>query len=380
VGYADFARVVGDGTLRSLYLFLVSYAGFRVGMTFLLVALSSERLAAVAIVGRHTSILLRWGKAAQVLALSGFWLAFTLEGFGLREQLGGWVTDRLTTSHELGSMSISILDLLLFPFTLFLAYTLSRVIRAVLEDEVYPRVRLERGVPNAISTAVHYLVLFLGFLFALGAAGIDFSRFSLLAGALGVGIGFGLQDVVNNFVSGLILLVERPIHVGDVIEVGDLRGRVVRIGIRACTVVTYRGAEVIVPNGNLLSNQLVNWTLSDKARRVELPVGVAYGNRPERVLELLKRVVEEADSILRYPAPTVLFRGFGDSSLDFEMRFWAPEDSYMQASSEIASKVYDALAEAEIEIPFPQRDLHLRSVAPAVADRIRGDRREDAGD
>ena len=267
-------------------------------------------------------------------------------------------------------------DLLAFAVTVTAAVVLSRVVRFVLMEDVFTRVRTGRGIPYAVSSTAHYVILFGGFLLALAAAGIDMSRFTLLAGAFGVGIGFGLQNVVNNFVSGLILLYERPIQVGDVIDMGDLFGNVRRIGIRSSTVRSFSGAEVIVPNADLISQRVINWTLSDKTRRVEVPIGVKYGTDPEKVLALLKQVAEENERVSRYPAPQALFRGHGDSSLDFELRVWIPDiDQWFLVESELNTAINRALAEAGIEIPFPQRDLHLRSVDAAAARELAG--RED---
>ena len=202
-----------------------------------------------------------------------------------------------------------------------------------------------------------------GFFAAIAAAGMDLGRFTILAGALGVGIGFGLQNVVNNFVSGLILLFERPIKTGDTIEVGDLIGDVRTIGIRSSTVRTWQGAEVIVPNADLISGQVINWTLSDRNRRIDVDVGVKYGTDPEQVLELLLGVARADDRILDLPEPSALFLGFGDSSLNFRLRGWtARYEEWIRIHSDLNVAVNRALADAEIEIPFPQRDLHLRSV------------------
>lgn len=285
----------------------------------------------------------------------------------------GAVQAFLSTPFEVGTVSISPGDLLAFPLTLFIAFTLSRAIRSLLEEDVFPRVSLTRGVDNAVSTTVHYVLLLGGFFLALGAAGIDLGKFTLLAGAFGVGIGFGLQTVVNNFVSGLILLYERPIQVGDTIELAGILGEVKHIGIRASMVLTFQGAEVIIPNGTLLSDQLINWTLSNKHRRVEIPVGVAYGNRPADVLKVLKNVLDSEERILGEPEPMVLFRGFGDSSLDFELRFWTRDSStYLVLASDLASAVYDELERVGITIPFPQRDLHLKSLDPELAAKLSG--------
>jgi len=225
-------------------------------------------------------------------------------------------------------------------------------------------VSLPRGVPTAISTLVHYAALFVGFLLAAAAAGFDLSRFTLLAGAFGVGLGFGLQNVVNNFVSGLILIFERPIQVGDVVEVGAVQGQVRRIGIRASTVRTWSGAEVIVPNGDLISQQVTNWTLSDRLRRLEVAVGVRYGTDPQRVIDLLTATAGQHPDVLSSPEVTTVFQGFGQGSLDFIVRAWTSSDDWRIVNSDLAVAVNNALKEAKIEIPFPQRDLHLRSVDP----------------
>jgi small-conductance mechanosensitive channel len=224
-----------------------------------------------------------------------------------------------------------------------------------------PKMDLPRGVPATISRLTHYVIIVIGVIIAGSAAGLDFSNISLIIGALGVGIGFGLQNVVNNFVSGLILLFERPIRVGDKIEVNDLFGTVKSIGMRASVVGTIEGAEVIVPNANLISTEVINWTLSDNWRRAKVPVGVAYGTDPRVVIEILNRVAGDHPEVLADPEPEALFLGFGDSALDFELRAWTREN-FVAVSSDLRVSIDDAFREAGIEIPFPQRDIHLRSV------------------
>jgi len=194
--------------------------------------------------------------------------------------------------------------------------------------------------------------------------GFDANRFTLLAGAFGVGIGFGLQSIVNNFISGIILLTEQPVQVGDTIEMGEIFGEVQRIGIRSSTVRSFQGAEVIVPNADLISEQVTNWTLSDRKRRVEISVGIAYGSDPDLVLGILSEVALGQDGILPDPEPYALFCGFGESSLDFEVRAWTDEfDNFLRVKSALCAKIVGAIQAAGLEIPFPQRDLHLRSVA-----------------
>jgi small-conductance mechanosensitive channel len=261
-----------------------------------------------------------------------------------------------------------------FAVTVWAAFAISRLIRFILEEDVYPRLTLPRGVPNAFSTGIHYVLLLFGFVLAVAATGADLSKFTLLAGAFGVGIGFGLQNVVNNFISGLILITERPIMPGDTIEVGNMVGDVKRIGMRSSTIRTWEGAEVIVPNGNLISSEVINWTLSDRQRRVEIPVGVAYGSNTAKVTEILQNVASQHEDVLENPAPYVLFIGFGDSSLDFLLRFWTGRfEGYFRIRSQIVYGIEAALNEAGIVIPFPQRDLHVKSVTPEAGATLHGE-------
>jgi small-conductance mechanosensitive channel len=242
-------------------------------------------------------------------------------------------------------------------------YVLANALTFFLQNFVLVRWRLKRGLPYAISKVTYYFCLVLVGLAALSAAGVELNKFTVLTGAIGVGLGFGMQNIVNNFVSGLILIFERPIHVGDIVDVGGLEGTVRRIGARSSTVVTFQGAEVIVPNSNLLSNQLINWTLSSQWRRLDIPVRIAYGTDPEQVIKLLVGVAESHPGVLLQRPPAAFFRGFGESALNFELRFWsAQQDTWLHLLSDVTVAVAKALREAGIEIPFPQRDLHVRSV------------------
>ncbi|NNL84376.1 MAG: mechanosensitive ion channel, partial [Myxococcales bacterium] len=273
----------------------------------------------------------------------------------------------LDTSVSFGEVTISVGDIVAFALTVYGAVLLSRFLRFVLGADVYTRVELDRGIPNAISSTIHYAILLTGFYLAIAAAGVDLSRLTILIGALGVGIGFGLQNVVNNFVSGLILLYERPVQLGDAVEVGTVTGNIHRIGIRSSTVRTYQGAEVIVPNADLISNQVTNWTLTDRRRRMEVSVGVAYGSDPERVRQVLISVAKEHSKVDSDLAPVAIFQGFGDSALNFQLRAWvANMDDWLTTGSELHAGVAAALTEAGIEIPFPQRDLHVRSIDPST--------------
>jgi small-conductance mechanosensitive channel len=369
-GWVHLSRLLADGVLGSAYVAVVLYGAVRVLRTALRAGLRSESARRLGLVRRHGTDVSRWLRRAIHGGAFLTWAFFTLRAFGVDD----WAWERtsavLGAEAQFGSVGISLGDVLAFVATLVGALVLSRVLRTLLEDDVVPRLPAGRGVGYALTTTVHYAVLLLGFLLAISAAGVDLNKVSLLAGAFGVGIGFGLQNVVNNFVSGLILLYERPVQLGDMVEVGGTTGEVRRIGIRSSTIRTPQGAEVIVPNSNLISDRVVNWTFSDRRRRMDIKVGVAYGTDPERVLALLEGVARSHSDVLTDPAPQVLFTGFGESSLDFELRAWtALFDNWVVTQSQLGVAVARALEEAGIEIPFPQRDVHLRSAEAAGARR-----------
>jgi small-conductance mechanosensitive channel len=251
-------------------------------------------------------------------------------------------------------------DVLAFVLTVLGAYWLSTFLRFVLDEDVYPRLQIAPGQSYAASSLLHYIILAIGFVVGIGLLGVNLTKVTVLAGALGVGIGFGLQGVVNNFVSGLILLFERPIHVGDTVELGELQGVVRRIGIRASVVHTWQGADIIVPNSQLVTEKVTNWTLTDQLRRIDLPVGVNYGAVPKHVIALLETVASAHPQVLREPPPLALFLGYGDSGINFELRAWiAYFPHWAQVRSDLAVAVYDAVYAAGMTFPFPQREVRL---------------------
>jgi small-conductance mechanosensitive channel len=254
---------------------------------------------------------------------------------------------------------------------LYLALIVSWIIQALLDAEVLSPQGMEYGVKVAVKTLVHYTLILLGFLLSISVAGIDMSKFAILAGALGVGIGFGLQNIVNNFISGLILLFERPIKVGDAVTIDDQWGTITKIGLRSTVVETLDRAELIVPNSELVSQKVTNWTFSSGVSRVVLPVGVAYGTPLETVLTILKQVATDHPEVLTDPEPSAIFTGFGESSIDFELRVWISDiNRRLRIRSELGLAVDQAFRAAEIVIPFPQRDLHLQSIAPNLREVV----------
>jgi potassium efflux system protein len=240
---------------------------------------------------------------------------------------------------------------LTFALTVGGSFLFSRLMRFVLEEDVYPRKTLQRGLPYAISTISHYLVLLVVFSIAIFALGIDTTKFAVLAGALGVGLGFGLQNIVSNFVSGLIVLIERPVNVGDVVEFGAFQGTFCRIGLRASVLRTGDGSEVLVPNASLISDKVVNWTLSDTKRRLEVCLGVPYGTNPETVLELLVRVARAHPDVVPQPPPEAILEAFGSTSLELKLQVWTDGQlSWKHLRSELMVRLSAALAAADIPL------------------------------
>jgi small-conductance mechanosensitive channel len=361
-GYSALSRVLGIGTLLSALYAVGLYCAVRVLLLLLAVLLHSPWANPFSAETRRNMDL--WGRRGIVLFAAIFWLTHAqLYVLLFRESMVEAVSNFLDFSFALGKVNFTIGSILGVAMILGIGFLLAKVISSLLRSVLVARLPIQRGLPYAISKFVYYALVLLVLFAAITRAGVELNKFTVITGALGVGVGFGLQNIVNNFASGLILLFERPIRVGDIVEVNGLIGSVNRIGARSSTITTAQGAEVIVPNSNLIANQVVNWTLSSPWRRVEIPVGVAYGSDPETIIRLLTSVAANHADVMADPPPAAYFLGFGDSALNFELRFWAEkQDIWFQLKSDVAVAVANALKEANIEIPFPQRDLHLRSV------------------
>ncbi len=253
-------------------------------------------------------------------------------------------------------------------FVIYGAILTSKAVQALLLKKVLPRYGAEKGVQLSITRLAHYGILTIGFVIMLRVLGFQLNQLTLLGGALGVGIGFGLQAIVNNFASGLILLFERPIKVGDTIQIGSEIGEVKNLGLRATIIQTFDNAEIVVPNSDLITGQVTNWTLGERKVRIRVPVGVAYGSDVAAVLKILLACAKANPMVLSTPQPVAYFLAFGASSLDFELRVWIPEFlNKTQVLSDLNQDIENEFAIHNIEIPFPQTDLHLRSVDDAAA-------------
>jgi potassium-dependent mechanosensitive channel len=370
-GLVALSALLTGGVVASAFLAIVLYAGVAVTRAAIVALLRARLLQILNLVRWHAAAIDQWMMRILPLLALLTWITSTAQFFGIEQLLRGWVSALLFSSARIGTVQVSLGDILAFALAIWLGLLVARFLRFVLTVDVFPRVTLPRGVPATISTLVSYTVIGIAIVMAVAAAGIQLDRFAIIVGALSVGIGFGLQNVVNNFVSGLILAFERPVQSGDTVQLGTLWGKVSRIGVRSSTVRTFEGAEVIVPNANLISQDVTNWTLSDYRRRMEILVGVAYGTDPRKVMEILLNAAKADERLLQTPPPRVLFLGFGESSLDFSLRAWTDQfDDFLEIRSDLTLAVHDGLYANDIEIPFPQRDLHLRSLDPQAVARI----------
>ena len=268
-----------------------------------------------------------------------------------------------------GSISLTLWTLVYLALLFLLLYFITtRLIRLTVYN-LLAKSKIEIGVRIAIGSIIKYFVLTVGLIVILQTAGINLSSMTILFGALGVGIGFGLQNITNNFVSGLIILFERPIKVGDRIEVGGIAGNVVNVSMRATTIITNDNISIIVPNSEFISSTVINWSHTDRNVRFNFSVSVSYKEDPEKIKNLLLEVASQNPGVQQYPAPDVLFTEYGDSALVFNLRVWT--SSYIDKPGVLKSQLYyeifKAFKKTGVEIPFPQRDIHIKEMPAANA-------------
>ncbi len=287
--------------------------------------------------------------------------------WGIYNDVGEVTEHLLNLEYTIGEFSISVHMVVTLLLVLYLTNLVSWVAQAMADAYYMSPRRMDFGVKTAMKRLLHYALFTVGFFVAVSMAGLELQRLTIIAGALSVGIGFGLQNIVNNFVSGLILLFERPVKVGDTINIDDQWGTITKIGLRSTIFETLDRSEIIVPNSDLISQKVTNWTFSTNISRVTVNVGVAYGSPLDKVLEILQGVALGHPDILKDPEPSAIFTGFGDSSIDFEVRAWISDISKRpRIKSEMGQAIDRAFREEDISIPFPQRDLHLRSIEPGL--------------
>jgi len=301
----------------------------------------------------------------QISWLAWFWISL----IGL---IFAWYVDKtrfvisivqlMTLSLSLGSLNINLVNLLGIAIVLLVTHVLTRIWPKIFQDKFLADSGMNAGIKNSITVITTYVIWFFGFLMVLNVLGVDAKSMAVAFGGLGIGLGFGLQAIFNNFFSGIILLFERPIQVGDVVEVGGVWGEVKQINVRATLIQTYDNASLLIPNSEFISGQVTNWSFKDFRVRRTINVGVAYGSDVEKVREILFKIADTIHDVYKYPKPAVLFTDFGDSALIFQLRVWTHVENGLSVETEIRFAVDREFRKYQIEIPFPQRDLHIRSV------------------
>jgi potassium-dependent mechanosensitive channel len=356
-GYLRLAHLAISGAVAGGALALELYASLQVAIALVRYALRLPPLDLLKLVQHHRDLLVRRIYSISLWVIAVGWLGRYLDYLGLVQPAWSLATEFLNMRLERGSITISIADICAFFLTILGSYLLSKFIRFVLEEDVYPRTAIATGRSYAVSSLLNYTVIAVGFVLAIGFLGVDMTKMTVLAGAFGVGIGFGLQSVVNNFVSGLILLFERPIELGDSVQIDNLQGVVRRIGIRASIIRTAQGAEMIVPNAQLVTHEVTNWTLTDRLRRLDLPVGVSYDAAPKKVIEILEGVARAHPKILKQPESVCVFMSYGDNSMNFELRVWTDYSNSQQVRTDLNVAIYDAIYAAGMSFPSHDREV-----------------------
>jgi small-conductance mechanosensitive channel len=342
-GFLDLADFLGLGLFFAL---LLAFGLLAVRLTlhdFVGVALSQGPLARLHTVARHRAAIARRARAVVDVILAGVWGGSVLSRFELADDAQRVVRAVLDARLQAGELDLPMAHALAFMGVVIGVFVATRVVVVLLEEDVYSRMTLPRGVPYALSTLTRYAFLLIGFLLALGTLGLDLTRITVLVSAVGLGLGFGLQQVMNNFVSGLILLFERPVKVGDSIEMESLSGDVMRIGIRSSTIRTSQGAEVIVPNSKIIEDRVTNWTLSDRRRQLQLDVRARPDVDAECVIALLNDVARRDDRVSKLPPPETLLVRFGDDVTVYRLCFWTDETGWTRLRSDVAIAVQRAM-------------------------------------
>lgn len=372
-GYHLFAAYLIHAAVQTAFVIFVLWNVrdiFRRGLAGILQMSSWQRLA---FLQRHQELIHRRTRWIVDVVLAGWVIILLTSVWGFYDDFNAALYGFLGFGFSISDRKIN-LGLILQAIILFSVVRLvAFVVCNVLEDEIYPRRRIGAGSGKSINSLITYSIWLIGALLAFSVLGFDFRQLAIIAGALSVGIGFGLQNIVNNFVAGLILLFERPIRIGDLLDISGQWGTVVKVGLRSTVIRTLLGAEVIVPNSDLITQKVCNLTLSNAEYLVIVPVAVSYDADPERVRALLLEVASQHPAIDPEIPPAVLFLRIGDNAIEFELRAWLRDaNARNPVHSDLMFAIFRALREANINIPYPQRTLHLESVSAQAAQVLKG--------
>jgi potassium-dependent mechanosensitive channel len=369
-GFSNLANYLLRSSIISIFYLIIACLLLRLGNGCIEIFLNQPLITGLGFFRRFGDALeSRLKNLLRAILWIGFFLIL-FQLWGIHGSFGQAWEKIFEFKFAIGDLTLSVGRILLAAFFIYLVVSGSWFIRAFLDGEVFPRQQLDRGARDAIKKLIHYSLLFFGIMMAISLIGLNLTSIAFLTGVLGIGVGFGLQNIVNNFVSGLMLLFERPFKVGDLVVIDNETGTVRKIGLRSTVIETFDRSELIVPNSQFISGKVTNWTRSSHVARIKIAVGVAYGSDVDRVLNLLKEAAGTDPRVLSNPEPNPLFLRFGDSALEFELHVWiADVKDLLAVRSHLCQAIALRFREAGIEIPFPQRDLHLRSIDERVLER-----------
>jgi potassium efflux system protein len=379
-GRFTIAKIIAVTAVYNLWLAFGFYLFVQIMMESLYLQLEGNKSNSV--ISSYLDFKIVQKKFKNILGISSFilWAIMLTQNLSVEDAVFEFLADFLTKSHQIGSTGtlFTFGSILIFAAVIWLASVVARII-TYLYDFASQHNSDTAGIKRKRRTSmllIRISIFSIGFMLAVAASGFPLDKLTIIISALGVGIGFGLQNIVNNLVSGLILAFEKPVQIGDIIEVANRSGTIQEIGIRSSKILTSDGAEVIVPNGDLISQHVINWTLSNNNRRVELIIGVAYGSDIEQVKTLLKGILQNREDIMTSPEPLVFLHNLSESSVDFRVLFWAADiTTWLELKSRILTEIYNTLNAAGVEIPYPQRDVNIISIPKSVTQHLtqRGD-------
>ncbi|PHS38904.1 MAG: hypothetical protein COB07_02495 [Sulfurovum sp.] len=338
------------GVLSTIYTSMIFYAIYTILTAYVVIVLRRRIATASNMLEKYSKNIENTTKFLIKIWMLSWWFMIVVKVVGVYPYLVTLKNDTLALSWQVAQTTISVQSVFDFLFIVFATWFLARLIRTVLEVEVFARFTFPRGVPTAIITVLNYAIIITGTIIAFSSLGVSAQQFALIFGALGVGIGFGLRNIIANFVSGIIMVFERPVQIGDVIEVDKTMGEVQSIGSRASTLKTFDGSEVIIPNADFIAKEITNWTLSDKQRRKVVDFKVAFDSDIDLILKIMKEVALSHPDVLKDPEPLATFQGFGEYYLEFKLYFWLSQNLIV-APSDVSIGIYKTLKESGVRMP-----------------------------
>ncbi|MEP3386817.1 MAG: mechanosensitive ion channel domain-containing protein, partial [Reichenbachiella sp.] len=357
VGYIYVSNLITEGILTSTILALLLGAFYVSLKTLVLLFLNTNVAQKSKVFALHKDQTFRTIKISLKIFYLVIWFYYTANATMILNPILDVYHEVWNWGVTVGSISISVGGVISFGIILFVSWLVANFTKILLQVEFLDRINLPRGVSMAVGSITNYAILFLGFFMALSSLGFDLANLGLLAGALGVGIGFGLQNIVGNFISGLILVFERPITIGDIVTVDTIEGEVIAIGIRASKIRQYDGAELIVPNSSLISNNVINWTLSDKRRRIKLVIQTSTKANPENVIQWMEEAVADVEGVLKFPVSKAYFESVIDQSYQFYIHYWVSKD-ILSVKNEVNIKIIENLKKHKVTVSA-QRKVEL---------------------